>query len=191
MAVFLIVLYSVLITPVELGVAASVGFGGRPRYAAAVMLWGVRLQLNGSLIRDENGKLQWTSSFRGKSRQAEAGGLSPVVRQLFRALKNARRSRMLLQKTVRVTDLSLQADVGGLEADQVALLTALLQTLGAVQNRLRIETRPVFRGKGGISIRCIVRARLGTLLAAGLLGAKSYLAAGKKEAMIWNIPSGT
>ena len=192
MAVIFILLYLLFITPIGLGAAGTIGFGGRPEGAAAVSLWGVRLQMNAALERDNQGQYQIITTFRQKTRRSQAKGPPPYVARFFRALRNAHRSKGALRRVIRLRDFSLQIDVGALEAAPIALLTALLQTASAFTGpNVHILARPAFSRPGGLRVRCIVETRMGTLLAASLLGAGRNAAAGKKEEKTWFIPSET
>lgn len=192
MAVFLILLYLLFITPVGLGAAAAVGFGGRPEGAAAVLLWGVRLQVNAAIRQDDQGQYQLITTFRKKARRTPVRGKPPKVLRFSRALRNVLRSDGPLRRVIRLREISLYADVGVLNAASVALVTALLQILSSLSSpRVHITARPAFSRAGGLRIRCIVETRLGTLWAASLLGGVFFQRPDKKEDAAWNIPSET
>ena len=187
LAVFLIFLYLLLITPVRFGAAAAWHGGVRAEGAAAVLIWGVRVQAGFRVFRDETGKLRLFSDFRG--RRHAAGDPLPNALTLLKTLKRANISSTLLKKGVRLRALSAEAEVGGMDAAAVALCTGLLRALDALLPGVRIQARPVFQGSGGLRARCIAEARLGTLMAIGALGLLSLRR--QKEEATWNIPSET
>ena len=187
MAVFLIVLYLLFITPVGLGAAAAVGFGGRPEGAAAVSLWGVRLQINAAIVRDGQGQCRLITTFRQKPRQALLGKKPAKLTRFLRVLRSAEDTPKLLRRIIRLRDFSLHADVAVQDAASVALLTALLRMADAFFGQaVHITANPVFSGRGGLRARCIVETRLGTLWTAALLGSGRLLLRRKKEAGAWN-----
>ena len=187
MAVFLIVLYLLFITPVGLGAAAAVGSGGRPEGAAAVMLWGFRMQVNAAIEKNEQGQYQFVTTFRKKARRTQ-----PKTQLFSRVLRSVYRSHGLLRRVIRLRDLSLHADVGTMDAAAVALWTALLQSASAFTgDRVHITARPAYSRQGGLRVRCIVETRLGMLWTAGALGGRGLLTGRKKEEAAWNIPSET
>lgn len=187
MAVFLIFLYLLLIAPVRFGAAAAWHGGCRAEGAAAVLVWGIRVQVGFRLFRDETGKLRLFSDHRGR-RQAAHDPL-PNALTLLKTLKRANVSRALLKKGVRLRALSAEAEVGGMDADAVALCTGLLRALDALLPGVRIQARPAFQGTGSLRVRGIAEARLGTLMAIGALSLMSLRR--QKEEATWNIPSET
>lgn len=187
MAVFLILFYLVLITPVRFGAAVTWHGDSRAEGAAAALVWGVRVQLGLRLYRDEAGRLRLISAFHG--RQRRPGGSIRNLLTLLKALGRANISRALLKRGVQLTEFSVRAEVGGMDAAAVALCTGLLRALDALLPEAVINARPAFQGQGSFRARCIAEARLGTLIAIGTLGFLSLKR--QKEEAAWNIPSVT
>lgn len=185
-----ILAYLLCVTPLRFGAAAWWQAGNLPQAALGLTIWGVRLGRRFALRRDDTGRL-YLAGEGGRAVAAPSGPALQGKLRLLRALGRANRARALLRHGVQKEMLLLEAAAHCPNAAQTALLTGLLQALGAAQPLLDIRAIPAFRGGGGLRFRCIARARLGTLLLACVLGAVSYLRSGKKEVGPWIIPSGT
>lgn len=186
----LIVLYLVLITPVQGGVVFFAG-EGRQGGAAGVLIWGIALQRQFQLTRDGEGRLRLESGPKGKSQKPERDAPKKARKyiRILRALVRGDHARRLLKKALHISVLEGSVGVGTENAAHTALLCAALQGISSLLPQARLHVWPRFNGKSTLRLRCIVSARLGILLAACLLGAISYLLSGKKEEKAWNIPS--
>ena len=190
MAIALTILYALLAAPVRAGAMVRAG-GGPMTGAAGVMIWGFRLQIRLEGGRNADGKPEIRFFFRGRR-------LYPVrnrrPRELPRLLSLPKRlgpARTLLRRGVRLRALEIAARIGGQDAARVALLTGLIRALSPAAPIVRVRCEPAFGGGSALRARCIADARLGTLLAACLLGGISLLRAGRKEETSWIIPSET
>ena len=190
MAWILAALYCLSITPLRLGADLSL-HPSLPRAAWGLLIWGLRI----------GGRAEWRPDAAGRGdpaaaltewllrRQRKRGRRTPRMKRL-RAVLLARPTRRLLQKSIRVRQLTVTLQIGG-DAARAALLTGVVRAAAPLLPRARIRCRPAFGGKSALHARCIVETRLGTLMAAGLLGWLSCLWSGRKEEQAWNIPSGT
>lgn len=187
-----IFLYLLLITPLQLGAVI-----GRedvfPRGAAGIMIWGIPYTVHFIGRRDASGKFYLKTSPPGKrpDREKPFSPPSPGLLHFFRFLHASAAAWHMLKKGVRIKSGSLFIALGGENAALLACLTGILQAVFALSRRFSLHVYPLFQGKSRFRFRCIVETRLGTLLAAGLLGAFHALKAGKKEEASWIIPSET
>ena len=190
MAWMLIFFYLLLITPVRLGIALSLGEGAR--VTVGIMIWGVSFQAAFWLERDQRGVLRWMSTLPRMKERAEmnVGGRLKSALQFLRALKKADGARGNLRRCVQVRMLEIRAKIHLPHAGQAALASAFLQSLMKAIPVLRGSIQPAFREKSALQARCIFDSRLGMLCSAGLLGLFSYRLAAKKEEEAWIIPSG-
>ena len=192
MAWLLIMLYLILIAPVQGGVILSAG-NGPVHGVIGAAVWGVIIQGRYSLLRDEEGQLRLESSFRRKKRKHPKDRRQRLQKifQVLRALLRANFARKLLRQGLHLQclngDIFLHLD----DAAHTALVSSLLQALSGLSAKTDIRIHPSFMGPSALRIKCIVRFRLGILLIACLMGLISYRLSGKKEETAWNIPSDT
>ena len=189
MGVLLLILYLALITPVKLGAAVSAE-GGPPEALVGVMIWGWR-RVARLRVRRRDGALRLCAEYRGKcvilGRGAPGGWSGKAAKALLRGLAGrGRRGRAL-----RLCALEGFIRVGGRDAAETALLAGGLRAALAALPWTRFRCVPAFGGPTVLRLRCIARARLGTILSAGLLTAHSARRADRKEEKAWIIPSGS
>ena len=192
LAGFLIFLYLLLITPLQLGfvIGKEASF---PRGAVGVMMWGIRYTVHFIGRRDEAGKFYIKTTLPGKRKEKDRP-LSAPSPNLFHWMKCIRASQgawHIVKKGVHIKSGELHWILGGENAAAQALICGAFKALFSLGRRFSLYVHPFFRGKSAFRFRCIVEARLGTLLAAGLLSGLYALTAGKKEEKPWIIPSET
>ena len=188
MAGLLLLIYLALITPVKLGAAVSVG-EGPPGAAVGVMLWGWKrvLQIH---VRREAGVPRLCAEMRGRSVRLppamDQGWVDKAVKAMLRALTCRQGARRIL--TLCVLDGVIR--IGGEDAARVALLTGSVRAALDWLPMAEVRCVPAFGGASLVRLRCIARARLGTIWAAGLRTALSMRRRGRKEEGAWINPSG-
>lgn len=156
MAVLLIALYLVWITPLRLSSGLRLIAPGR-RVRLRLQVWGVGVPLRLPAHRKKKRRLPGPSA----------------LRQALPALK-------LLLRGLHVRRLEVAVRAGG-DAAAAAVLTGLLRTLNGLWPRARLRCDPAFGGESALRARCILDARLGTIGTAALLGAFLLWRARKKE----------
>lgn len=191
MAWLLAALYCLVITPLRLGVDVSLR-SSLPRAAYGALIWGVRIAGRAQWQQDArgHGHLQATIAGRPLPLQKKKRGRrgSHWIKKLRPAVR-ARPIRRLIRKNVQV-HWAVSLQIGG-DAAWAALLTGLIRAIAPLIPRADIRCHPIFGGSSALHAQCIVETRLGTLIAAGLLGWLSCLWSGRKEEKSWSIPSGT
>lgn len=174
--VALILIYALLIAPVTVRLDVALGPGAEAVIAPSI--WGLggewRFRFaDHRLIRlDRRGRAH-------PLRLGGSGGPRPPLPAIRRALR-------LLE--LRRLDVALSVSLG--DAARTALLSGALGSLWSAlpcpwRRRARLRVRPDFLGgQGGVRARCMVFARLGTLLFAALM-----LFFCTRRSPSWNIPS--
>ncbi len=182
-----LIIYLVLITPVKLGAAVSVG-GGPAGAAVGVMVWGFRRVVR-IRVRRRDGVPRLCADVGGRSvilsPQMENGWSTRMARMLLRSLTGGGDCPRVLR--LRALDGLIR--IGGRDAGSIALLTGGLRALTALLPHSRIRCVPSFGGPSLLRLRCIAQARLGTILAAGLKTALRMRRTDRKEEGPWIIPS--
>ena len=165
-------LFLLFIAPVRAGVRVQWDEKGL-RGAAGLMVWGLREQADFSLNRSAAGIPRLTAAFHGKNltlpepkNRAELG-----VKLLTLLLKSNGREAAL-RKMVRVNTLNIALRLGGGDAAALALGAGALRAVGGALPFLRFQCVPCLNGKTALRAVCIAEARLGILVAAGLLWKK-------------------
>ena len=190
--VLLIFFYLFLITPLQLAVV--IGKEAHfPRGAVGVMIWGIPYTVHFIGRRDEKGKFYIKTTLPGNKAEKDRPLTppSPALLQILKAFRASKGAWHLLKKGVHIRSGSFELILGGENAALLALLTAALQAIFSLSRRFSLRVHPSFQGKSDFRFRCIVETRLGTLLAAGMLGEFYALGTGKKEENAWIIPSET
>jgi len=186
----LIGIFLILIAPVQLGAIVLAGKGPVQGKIGA-MIWGIAFQLHLAFIRDEQGQLR-LENIRKKKKKKHKKNLKRTSEWLLRAIKallKADHARGLMHRGISLTLLEGDIRLHTQDAALTAVLSAALQTLAAYPKKIRIHIAPSFQDHTALRFRCIVACRLGTLLAACLMGYISYRRSGKKEEKSWNILS--
>ena len=183
-------LYSIIITPVQVGAILSMSHESIHGVIGAAV-WGAGIQGQFALQRDEGGQLRLESSFHRKKRMPpkDRRQRAKKITQFLRALLRANYARKLLRKGFHIQCLTGDAFLHLEDASHTALVSALLQAFIGLSTKTDIRIHPSFMGPSALHIKCIIRFRLGILLIACLMGLISYRLSGKKEETTWNIPS--
>lgn len=186
-----IFIYLLLIAPVKAG--ALLFWEDRfPACALGLRLWGIPFSARFAGRRDERGNFYIETALpgrRGPGRQTLSSP-SPGLIKALDGIRGLGAALPLLKSGVRLSG-RLQAVLGGENAGLLCCLAGALQALFALSRRFSLDVQPLFRGRSGFRFLCIAETRLGTLLAAALLGALHARTAGKKEEASWIIPSET
>ena len=188
MGVLLLIVYLTLITPVKLGAAVSVG-SGPPQAAVGVMIGGWK-RVAHMRVRRQDGVPRLCAEIRGRrvilSRRSRTGWTGQAARTLLRVLTDRKRSG----RGLHLVTLDGFIQIGGQDAAATALLTGGLRAALACFPSARVRCFPAFGGQTVLRLRCIAQARLGTILAAGLMTALETHRQGRTEEGAWIIPSG-
>ena len=187
MGVLLLIVDLALITPVKLGGAVSMG-SGPPEGAVGVMIWGWK-RVAHIRVRRRDGAPRLCAEVGGRTvilRRSRKGWSGQAARMVLRGLTDRKRNGRVL----RLVTLDGFIQIGGQDAAATALLTGGLRAALACFPSARVRCFPAFGGQTVLRLRCIAQARLGTILAAGLMTALETHRQGRKEEGAWIIPSG-
>lgn len=186
-----IFIYLLLIAPVKAG--ALIAWEDRfPSCALGLRFWGIPYRVRLAGRRDEAGSFHIEATLpggRGPGRQPLSSPSPGLIRALG-GIRGLRGALPLLKSGVRLSG-RLQMVLGGENAGLLCCLAGALQAVFALSRRFSLDVQPLFRGRSGFRFLCITETRLGTLLAAALLGALHARTADKKEEASWIIPSET
>ncbi len=201
----LLAVYALLITPLRLrlDIAAGAHFSG----AAVLKIWGIRMQANMGLIRDNEGKL--LLAFRRKnSNKQHSGSIGDTWQTLQYALqflKTADRTRAFFAKTITVMFIGLRARISFPNAAHTALGSGAASVLLSIFKKnlhsrgvpCSLEVWPDFEGKPcAAQLSCILFMRLGNLLFGCAMAGIALLIARirekrREEDHAWTTPSET
>ena len=187
MEVLLLLVYLALITPVKLGAGVSVG-SGPPEGLVGVMIWGWK-RVAHIRVRRQDGIPRLCAEVRGHTvalRRSRKGWSGQAARTLLRGLTDGKRGG----RGLRLVTLDGFIQIGGMDAAVTALLTGGLRAALALIPSARVRCEPAFGGQTVLRLRCIAQARLGRIVAAGLMTALGTRRQGRKEEAPWIIPSG-
>ena len=140
------------------------------RGAAGLMIWGLREQVDFSLNRSAAGALRLNAAFHGKSLTLPQGkNRAELGVKLLGLLLKSNGQEAALRKLVKVNTLDIALRLGGGDAAGLALGAGALRAVGGALPFLRLQCVPCLNGKTALRAVCIAEARLGILVAAGLL----------------------
>lgn len=187
MALILILLYTLWITPLRAGIdlrADKEALTGR----AGILIWGLRRQTPLRVARgaDRRLQIQWLPG-----RMPLVLSRKPGKRGVFSSVWRSRTARRVLTRGVRVRSEGMQVVLGGQDAARIAWAAGLIRAVSGAFPQLRLSCVPAFGGRFSVHAVCIADARLGTLCTAWLFSALEKRAAGKKEEQAWIVPSNT
>jgi hypothetical protein len=201
----LLAVYALLITPLRLrlDVAAGAHFSG----AAVLKIWGIRLQANMGLIRDDEGKLLLALRRKDSDKQ-HSGSIGDTWQTLQHALyflREADRTRAFFAKTITVLFVGLRARISFPNAAHTALgsgaasvlLSIFREKLHSKGVPCRLEVWPDFEFKPcAAQLSCILFMRLGNLLfGCAMAGIVLFIARirekRREEDHAWSTPSET
>ena len=152
------------------------------------MIWGWK-RVAHIRVRRRDGAPRLCAEVGGRTvilRRSRKGWSGQAARMVLRGLTDRKRSGRIL----RLVTLDGFIQIGGQDAAATALLTGGLRAALAWVPWAQVRCDPAFGGQTIVRLRCIVKARLGTILAAGLLTAFNARRQGRKEEGAWIIPSG-
>ena len=178
MAVCLLLLYAVLITPLRLSVYAS--HEGETRLLVCVRAWGIPFTWRIRSQRLRSGRV--TTLFRKNHPPMEAPpDTGRRVRVVAGAYLRSNRARAYFRGHVRLLSLEALVHIVLSDAAQTALTAGLLGALGrllslGMQGRVRVQVIPAFfHQQTTAQARCILFFRLGTILITAALAGAAYL----------------
>ena len=171
--------------PLLVGARISFGTGEYLNGVLSARIWGLGPTVFWTMGRQEDGTL--TLTLKGKKeRQGAPPDLGRAYRgalKVYRAYRDANHGKNLFKKAVRVEDLWIDCIIGFSDASATALAAgALLAASKAVTRggRPAASVRADFRGASRVTARCIISARLGRLLSAGICFLFAYLGAARR-----------
>ncbi len=203
----LMAVFALGITP--LGMRLDIAAGAHVSGAAVLTIWGLRIQVNVGLIRNEEGKLQLSLQRQGSPRQ-HSNGVSDIwhaIKRLIHFLKASEKTRAFWGKTITLQFLKLWVRIGFADASHTALSTgAVAAALSSVKKKANAKGIPFaysawpdFSGKPcAVQLSCILFMRLGNLFVGCAMAAISAMVARfkmkkqqREEEKSWNTPSET
>lgn len=181
----LLTLFFFFAAPLSLDARLSFGTGEYLNGVISARLWGLGPTVFWAMGRREDGTL--TLTLAGKPEQPGAqpdlGRAYRGALAFFRAYRNANRAKAILKRTVRIEKLKIVCAVGLSDASATALLSGALLAASAAAARGGAPVASVradFRGASRVTARCIISARLGMLLCAGICFFFAYLGAKRR-----------
>ena len=195
----LMAVYALLITPIH--IRADLAAGAHLSGALIFRAWGLRLQSNVGLIRDEAGKLTVAVRFKGSPKQ-HSGGIAEIW-QRFYALFHLLGRTEIFSRIVTVLYVGLSVRVSFPDAAKTALSAGAAEVLMDIGRKVlkthgipcSLKAWPDFTGKPcAAQLTCILFMRLGTLLYGYAMASFAVWAAKKrnrKEERTWSTPSET
>lgn len=200
MFIALFMVYAVLITPLSCVLVVAMGSGRQTTGALSVTAWGVRAQLDLALIRreDKHLSIQYQIHKSKKARQGDVQKTAHRVRLTVRTFKRANIARRLLNAATKRRSAEISAVIGLSDAAATAVCYGACDAIGAYLAhfpRVKTSVKADFSQYGvSARARCILRARLGSLLLCAGLAYASYARSKRKltEGTAWNgTPSAT
>jgi hypothetical protein len=206
LGVFMI-LFALCITPLHLrlDMAAGKHLSG----AMVLHIWGLRLQANIGLIRDDQGQLHLALRMKGSPKQHSGSVIETWKRVIIivRFIRETKLTQAFLSKTVTVLHVGLKARLGFSDAAQTALTSGAASILLDIwRQKLKIrkipcnlQVWPDFAGNPcAAQLSCILFMRLGNLLlGCALAGFAAWVAHrrenkwNREEERAWSTPSET
>ena len=178
MAVCLLLLYAVLITPLRLSVYAS--HEGETRLLVCVRAWGIPFTWRIRSRRLRSGRV--TTLLRNNHPPKDAPpDTGHRIRVIVGAYLRSNRARTFFQGHVRLLRLDALVHIALSDAAQTALAAGLLGALGRLfslrmQGQVRLKVIPAFfQQQTTAQARCILFFRLGTILITAALAGAAYL----------------
>lgn len=204
--ILFIVLFIVLIAPVKLGIRLRWQGQMKAELALGVMVWGIRLnrklywpeqrdvaRMAARTVRgnDVSSNLQQKVEQTENDSMAESTGIGWILR-LIRTMATSDHARAYFRRTSVLERLDIYFRAGCRDAAFCALLDAAAVTLmGMLRQRF---PHAVFQCRAALNVHCalqgtcIVRLRMGNLLASAAMGLVAYLVTGKKkEEKKWSV----
>ncbi len=180
-----VIVYLLLITPVQAGLLLEWGEGQKAAHVG-VMLWGIKKVFHFPLKRTEDGVLYLETPSplrkRKKHKKTKQDLLTLIARLLY-----------LRKKThafIRLRLFTVQAFVSLPQAGHTALLCGLLSGLfAALSPHGNSRFVPVYPGPNKCRAACILEGRLGTICMAAILWHAHKKRHTQKEERTWSIPS--
>lgn len=199
--------FALFITPLHfrLDVAAGKHLSG----AMVLHIWGLRLQANLGLIRDDRGQLHLALRMKGSPKQHSGSVVDTWKRivNIVRFIRETEWTQRFLSKTVTVLHVGLKARLGFSDAARTALLSGTVSIfLDIWRQKLKIrgipcnlQAWPDFAGNPcAAQLSCILFMRLGNLLlGCALAGFAAWIARrrekkwNREEERAWSTPSET
>ncbi len=199
--------YALLITPLHLrlDLAAGKHLSG----ALVLRVWGLRLQANLGLTRDDQGQLHLALRLKNSPKQhsGSVGDTWQLILRVFRLLHETGPTRSFFSKTLTILYVGLKARLGFSDAAQTALsagaasifLDIWRQKLKVRKIPCNLQAWPDFAGKPcAAQLSCILFMRLGNLLVGCALAGFAAWAAyrrekkrNREEEHAWSTPSET
>ena len=201
-----VVLFIILIAPVKLGIRLRWQGGMHAEAALGVTMWGIRLQqtlhwpgtqdvkrMAGREMqkKDAAANLQQTVEQAPGEKETDKAGIGWILR-LIRTVAISDRARRYFRRTSVLEQLQIHFRAACQDAALCALLdAAAISLMGALRRRYPagiFTCRAALQGPCVLQGVCIVRLRMGNLLAAAAMGLIGYLVAGKKkEEKKWSV----
>ncbi len=199
--------YAMLITPLHLRV--DVAAGKHLSGAMVLHIWGLRLQANLGLVRDDAGQLHLALRMKGSPKEHSGSVVNTWHRgiQAVRFIRETEWARTFLSRTVTLLHVGLQARLGFPDAAQTALSAGAASILLDIwRHKLKIrgipctlQAWPDFAGNPcAAQLSCILFMRLGNLLVGCVLAGFTVWAArrrqkkwNREEERAWSTPSET
>lgn len=178
MAVALLCLYLLWITPVRAGAMISGQSGEGVFLCWGVMVWGIRRQGAKRLIPPPGVQPLPAPLGKKKRRRGKSPAFFPTVRTLWRSAA----FKGTLQRALTMEHAWVALEAGFADAAVNALTDAFFKVLGGcIRKRMVLCSRARFDGKSSLRSGCIVRARLGNLFLVGAVALLVYGATQRKE----------
>ena len=206
LGIFLAV-YALFITPLHLRLDVAAG-----KHLSGVMvlhIWGLRLQANIGLIRDDQGQLHLAFRVKGSPKQHSGSVVDTWKRsvKIARFVRETEGIRAFMSRTVTILHVGLIARFGFSDAAQTALLSGTASIfLDVLRQKLKmrgipcnLQAWPDFAGNPcAAQLSCILFMRLGNLLlGCALAGFAAWVARrrekkwNREEERAWSTPSET
>jgi hypothetical protein len=190
----ILAVYALLITPMHLRLDMAVGkhLSG----AMVLHIWGLRLQANLGLIRDDQGQLHLALRMKGSPKQHSDSVVDAWKRaiKIVRFIRETEWTQTFLSRTVSVLHVGLIARLGFSDAAQTALISGAASIfLDIWRQKLKIRGIPCnvrawpdFAGNPcAAQLSCILFMRLGNLLLGCALAGFAVWVAHRREKK-WN-----
>lgn len=199
--------YALLITPLHFRV--DVAAGKHLSGAMVLHIWGLRLQANLGLMRDNEGKLHLALRMKGSPKQHSGSVVDTWRRaiQVVRFIRETEWTQTYLSRTVTLLHIGLKVRFGFSDAAHTALISGTASILLDIwRHKLKIrgipcnlQAWPDFAGNPcAAQLSCILFMRLGNLLVGCVLAGFAVWAArrrqkkwNREEERAWSTPSET
>ncbi len=206
LGIFMVV-YALLITPLQLRV--DVAAGAHVSGALVLRIWGLHLQANVGLIRNEQGRLHLAFRLKGSPKQ-HSGSVADTWKKILvmiRMIRETNITKAFFTHTLSVLHVNLKARIGFSDAAYTALTAGsigILLNLWRERLKLRgihcsLNVWPDFEGNPcAAQFSCILFMRMGNLLLGCALASAAARAVRRRakltsseEERAWSTPSET